>query len=205
MFEPRALTLLLTGSALTALSALRAVPQMVRALRHRDGDGVSLASWAMASLAAALWVEVAVLDRALGLGAANAVALVPALVVLGALTLGVRARAARLALATTVLATVAGLGLAALAPGALSVAAIVATSISYLPQALAVARARDLTGVSIPTWALSAVNAVLWVIYAAALPSLVVALPSVLTLPTSLYVIARCRRARRPRTATPLA
>ncbi len=94
-------------------------------------------------------------------------------------------------------------GIAAVGAGALAVSttfegwlAIIVGATSIFPQTVHAARARDLSAVSLPTYGLVCLNAVLWSAYGALIDDPMVILINVVILPCAAFVAVKAWRAQ---------
>ena len=180
----------------TAIGLVRALPQLVRLLRTRDAQGVSLDSAATSSVVSAAWTLYGYLtDQAAVALASGSSAVMFALVSLAALRFGRRIgelRAAPVWLAVLLAATVlrgAG-GLAVLLPFSVLLA--------NGPQVLVAFREADLSALSLGTWLLAVAEAITWGLYGVFAGDRTILVHATLHFPTSVTIVLLWLR-KRPR------
>lgn len=147
----------------TVIGLVRALPQLVRLLRTRGAAGVSVDTAATSSVVSFAWATYGSLTGQGAVAAASgASGLMFALVTLASFRFGRRAREMRttpvwftVLLATGLLGGARGLGFV------LPVSVLVAN----VPQLLVAWRERDLSALSLGTWLLSVLEAVVWGTY----------------------------------------
>ena len=185
--------------ALAAGSSLLFVwPQVVRLIRTRDIDGVSVPATLWAMVGYVLWVAYGLPERLAFVVIANAQAVVGfALVVL---LCNRQQRVSRTvwqgAGCGAVMVLIVAVGLPSPAVGAL---AIVAGASGFVPQAIVAVRDPDLSGLSLSTYLLIALSSTVWAAYGVAEGDPILVAPTVLILPCALLIAARIRiTGRRP-------
>jgi uncharacterized protein with PQ loop repeat len=184
----------------TAIGLVRAVPQLVRLLRARDAHGVSLDTAATSSIVSFAWAAYGILSGQLAVAlASGSTAVMFAAVTVAALRFGRRLRELRttpvwlaVLVASGVFGGARGLGL--LLP--------VSVMVANVPQLRVVMRERDLTGLSVGTWLLSAAEGTVWGTYALFAADRSILVNGALQLATSAAIVAirlaRSPQARRP-------
>jgi uncharacterized protein with PQ loop repeat len=184
----------------TAIGLVRAVPQFVRLLRARDAHGVSLDTAATSSIVSFAWAAYGILSGQLAVAlASGSTAVMFAAVTVAALRFGRRLRELRttpvwlaVLVASGVFGGARGLGL--LLP--------VSVLVANVPQLRVVMRERDLTGLSVGTWLLSAAEGTVWGTYALFAADRSILVNGALQLATSAAIVAirlaRSPQARRP-------
>ena len=177
------------GALGTLVGLVRALPQFVRLRRTRDVHGVSLDTAATSSIVSFGWVTYGALtDQPAVVLATGASGIVFAAIATLAIRLGRSPRDLRAApvwfgvlLTATLLGGSDGLG--ALLP--------ISVLVANVPQLLAAFRERDLTGLSIGTWLLSASDGLVWFCYALVADDTSILLFGILQLTTSSAIVAR--------------
>lgn len=169
----------------------RPLPQFVRLLKIRDAHGVSLDTAATSCVVSSAWATYGVLaDHGAVVLASGLSAALFVLIALLALSLGRHVselRAAPIWLVTVVAAS-------ALAGAAgLGVVLVVGALVANLPQVIVVFRERDLSGLSLSTWALTASDGATWCLYGLVTVDLPILVNNFFQLSTSLTIVARQR------------
>lgn len=168
-------------------SGLRSVPQVVRLWGGQTVAGVSAASMAFTSMNGLAWV---IWSADSG---NDPVLLSSALTFAGFLEV---ARRTRQSLSSAERLTLAGAALLysatffAFGPSGLGVLASVGSTVQFIPQAREVLRATDHSGVASGTYVLATLNESSWLVYAAVTREPLLALPYLVRLPTSLFILA---------------
>lgn len=178
-----------------ATSGLRSVPQLVRMRRQGTSSGVSAASMAFTSMNGLAWV----------IWSANT-GNTPVLVSSGLTFVGFLEVARRSRRSISMNSRVMlGLGLSLYAgalllfgPVALGVLGSAGSTVQFLPQAREILRTADRSGVAPGTYALSTINELSWLTYAFVTREPLLAIPYLVRLPTSLYILALASGRRRP-------
>lgn len=186
----------LTGAAAVTSSLLFVWPQVVRLVRTRDTQGISVTSalWAMAGFS--LWSAYGLRRSLPAIWIANGQALVGFAVIL-VLCSRWGAPIRRLWLLAAIEATVLVLFAATMPAAVVGVAAITIGATSFVPQAVVAWRADDVTGVSVATYVLLAVSGSLWMLYGVLRRDPLVVAPNLLIVPTAVLVAARAAGRRR--------
>lgn len=147
----------------TAIGLVRALPQLLRLLRARDAHGVSVDTAATSSVVSFAWATYGLLTgQGAVASASGASAISFALVTVAALHFGRSPRELRAAPAW--LAVLAAAGALGGARG-LGVLLPVSVLVANVPQLLVAWRERDLSALSLGTWLLSVLEAVVWGTY----------------------------------------
>lgn len=182
----------------TALGLVRALPQLSRLLRARDAHGVSVDTAATSSAVSAGWTTYGALtgQSAVALASGGS-ALMFFLVTLAALRFGRRLGELR---ATPLwLAAMAGAGLLGGA-GGLGTLLPVSALVANVPQLVVAWRERDLSTLSLGTWALTSAEAIVWGTYGVATDDAPIEIHAALNLLTSGAIVAlRISRSRERR------
>lgn len=183
-------------------SGLRSVPQVVRSWGGQTMAGVSATSMAFTSMNGLAWVIWSVDSGN------DPVLLSSALTFVGFLEVARRTRrslssAERLALTGALLLYTATFF--AFGPAGLGVLGSVGSTVQFIPQARVVLRTADHSGVASGTYVLATLNESSWLAYAAVTREPLLALPYLVRLPTSVFILAvawrqgqRCGHPGRP-------
>jgi uncharacterized protein with PQ loop repeat len=184
-----------SGGLASALSAVFAWPQALRALRASDTAGVSLATTALTWQSGLVWTGYGLLVASGYIVAANVSVGLAALVTLVACRARIPRAPLLLLLAGPALlaATLAWLG-----PGPAGLLGVAVGGAMTLPQAWTALRGTaSLAAVSPTTYALLAVNAACWMVHGVAVDDPLVIAPNCVSLPASLLILWRTARERR--------
>jgi uncharacterized protein with PQ loop repeat len=177
------------GLAAASVSAGFGIPQLWRLVRGSTAAGVSAASWWMTCCAGLLWLPHNWARGEWSAIAANGLSALCAAAVLGRRATLARGDQAALAVPLAVAGAVG----VSVTTGLVALGWIAAALglVRFLPQALALLRRADPAGVSVWTWLLAATSGGLWFTYGALHGDVVVALPALITLPLTLFILAR--------------
>lgn len=186
---------LLIGVIGAGLALARYLPQLVRLVRTRRTAGVSTTSLAMGAVSGGGWCAYSVLADVLSVVVTSVAAIAVCSACLAvALRLGAdRVGAGPVLWAATLLLTQVAAGTTAL--GLVLATSAVVTGLPQLREALS---RDDLTGVSLPTWALGVAEGLLWVGVGAASSDLPVLVWATGQLLVAVPVVVRVRASRRP-------
>jgi uncharacterized protein with PQ loop repeat len=195
-------TIALLGAACCILTVLQCIPQAIRVQRFGAG-GVSAGTWLFMLVVAELWTCYGILFHVLAEVVANvptacAAGIVVALVSYSQGT-GRRNAAWFLVLSTLALGVV-GLSIVSRHEALVPALAVVGAMFLYFPQFVKVLREAEMSAISLSSWLLALVAAISWGVYGILIHSAPVFLPSVLLVPTALFIVVRIL-ARRAETA----
>ena len=187
----------LFGIVATAIGLFRGVPQLLLLIRARDAHGVSLDTAATSSVVSCAWTAYGLLTEQYAVAVASgSSAAVFAAVAIAALRFGRRAREVRVAWIWAVALAAAGIGAGARGLGLLLPVSVL---IANVPQLVVAIRERDLRGLSLGTWLLSAAEGTAWGSYALAAVDRPIIVHATLQLTTSsvIVVLRHLKRNRR--------
>ncbi len=189
----------LAGSAAVASSLLFVWPQVVRLVRTRDPEGISVvgALWAMSGFT--LWSAYGLDRDVVPIVVANAQALVGFAIVL---TLRIRLGDPTATPGPTAVVPVLAIVLTAALASApvVGIAAICVGATSFLPQARVAWRGVGVGGVSAATYCLLTISASLWILFGLLKRDPLVVAPNLVIVPTATLIALRALRSQ-PRSA----
>jgi MtN3 and saliva related transmembrane protein len=178
------------GPICTALSVSFVWPQVIRIYRLDTVEGLAPNGTLQGLAASALWTMYAV-ARGVGPLIVSNVVIGVALLMIAAAQIRHRALRVTKLLAVAVAIAVIGGGTLAFSTTLVGWIAIVVGVTSILPQALYAARANDLSGVSLPMYALVLITAVLWSVYALLIGDWLIIITNILIAPCALFVATK--------------
>jgi MtN3 and saliva related transmembrane protein len=181
------------GPICTALSVSFVWPQVIRVYRLDTVEGLAPNGTLQGLAASALWAMYAI-ARGVGPLVVSNVVIGVALLMIAVAQIRHRALAVRKLCAVAVAITVIGGGALELSTTLAGWIAIVVGVTSILPQALYAARANDLSGVSLPMYALVLISCVLWSVYALLIGDWLIIITNMLIAPCALFVASKAWR-----------
>jgi len=181
------------GALAVAASIAFVWPQVVRLMRTRDADGVSVISALWGGAAYALWTAYGLRNDLPSVWIANSQLTVGFAIVT---VLAARYGGAERWLVPAVVTVVAAvLAISLLTPEAApGLAAVVVGSSAFLPQARVALTQDDLSGVSVPTYLLITSSTLFWLGFGLAEADLIVVVPSLFIGPVALLIAVRAHR-----------
>jgi uncharacterized protein with PQ loop repeat len=152
------------GTFGTVLGLVRAMPQLVRLLRAREAFGVSVDTAATSAVCSFSWVVYGVLTQQFFFSLASGLTgLIFALIALFAVRFGRRVTELRVAPFWLVVLVLAGI---VAGQNGLGLVLAISVLVANLPQLWLALRERNLTDLSLGTWAISTIEGLIWLVYA---------------------------------------
>lgn len=183
----------LLGAACCVLTVMQCIPQAIRVQRFGAG-GVSAGTWLFMLVVAELWTCYGILFHVL----AEVVANVPTACAAGIVVALVsnaegtgRRNAAWFLLLSTLALGVVSLSIASRHQALVPALAVAGAMFLYFPQFVKVLRQVEMSAISLSSWLLALVAAISWGVYGILIRSTPVFLPSVLLVPTALFIVVR--------------
>jgi uncharacterized protein with PQ loop repeat len=179
------------------------LPQLLRLMSQRNAAGVSAATWSLTVGSGLTWVGHNLRHDEVVAAVANGWSALTAAAILYRYYRDAESPAVATPVALALLIGAADIAAVAARPDALGWIAAGTGMVMFLPQAWAVFRASDVSGVSIGTWCVAVLASVLWASYGVLHRDAAVVAPPVLTGSLALAIVCRlavARRIRRVRT-----
>lgn len=165
-------------------------PQVIRVLRKKTVEGISVVGTLHSFTGALLWTIYGVVASIPSVALANVVALV-ALVFIIAAQVRYGVVSLRVVIVGQLIVALFGLVAAAISMTFIGVIAVVIGGTAIIPQTIRSARTSHQVGVSAPTYGMIAVTSASWAIYGAMLGDTFVMAPNFLIVPCALFISFR--------------